>query len=441
MNITEHIISITYRVLKNDKRYKYYKALCQNLKLSRKELIVVQNKSIQELIQHAYNSTKYYKSLFDKNGIDPLQIMNADDLKVIPELTKTIINNNLEKLKSNDKYAQTLFKVTSGGSTGVQATIYKSSFYEQMSRSAWLRNNKMVGWRPSFKSAWIWGSPIEHANLSNSFKARLGFFMNQRIIFNAYNYSEKDFPLWHEKILKFKPKVVYGYSSIILEFSKYLIANNIKLPSVEMVVSTTEKLTKREIISKAFNCPVYDQYGCREAVAIGIEEQPGKMVFTDDVAVLNTNEKNEFLLTALHSYGFPLINYKIGDIGDIKNVNKNYEDFPFPKMQLQIGRITDNFLAIGDRKVSTSALSTYLSTLNLTINQHQVIQTGYKSFIINYIPNRNTALQKYKQIMQETLAEYFGLDLELKFNSVEKIPIEKSGKKLMQFKRTFNQEK
>ena len=66
-----------------------------------------------------------------------------------------------------------------------------------------------------------------------------------------------------------------------------------------MVVSSCDKLLERETIAKAFNCNVYDQYGCREIVAIGIETKPTEMVFTDDTTIVNTNENDEFLLTSL----------------------------------------------------------------------------------------------------------------------------------------------
>jgi len=347
---------------------------------------------------------------------------------------------NMEKLKTSDKFGKSLQRVTSGGSTGVQTTIYKSAYFIQKSRAATLRNNQLVGWLPSDKSAWIWGSPIEHENLFSSFIINIGIYINNRIILNAYKYSFNDFPKWYKRLIKFKPKVLYGYASIILEFAKYLLESELTIPSIKIVVTTSEKLNEREIIGLAFNCNVYDQYGCREILSIGIEIEPKKMILTDDVTILNINEKNEILLTSLFSYGFPLINYKVGDTGIIENPGQTSNRYPFPQMSLEIGRTTDNFLTEDNNIVSSTALSTYLSTLNLGIKQHQIIQTSLDDFTINYIPTKDLVHEDYQNKIKIVLHEYFGPNISFIFKALEKIPVEKSGKYLM-FKRIFNLEK
>ena len=438
MNLGDSFLDLCYRINGNDKRYKYYKAFRKNLTYTRDEILELQQKSIKNLINHAYHNSVYYKRLFDQNGINPAEIINSKDLMKIPPLTKSIIVENFEDIKTTDFYGKDLKKVTSGGSTGIQVAVYKSPYFEQMSRAAWLRNNSMIGWMPSNKSVWIWGSPIEHATLKNSIKARIGAFFNKKIILNAYKYSQNDFPKWYKLICSFKPKVLYGYASILLEFANFILENKLVFSSIKMVVSSCDKLLERETIAKAFNCNVYDQYGCREIVAIGIETKPTEMVFTDDTTIVNTNENDEFLLTSLHSYGFPLINYKVGDIGMINSTTESYDKYPFPKINLKIGRITDNFLTENNKIVSTSALSTYFSTLMLGIRQHQIIQSDFNDFIINYIPMDNTDHDFYKKRLAMALMEYFGKEIKTTFNVTQEIPFEKSGKRL-QFKRTFNQ--
>jgi len=436
MNMHEKILGLFYKIIKRDNRYKYYEELSANLNLSRIEIVKIQNKNIKKLINHAYYNTQYYKEVMGLLNIHPDDINNREDLNKLPILTKQIIKDNIDKIISNDKFSKNLKKVTSGGSSGEQAVFYISNFYNQMSKASWLRNNSMIGWMPIDKTVWIWGSPIEHAQIKDSLLARLGIYINRRIIFNAYKYSKDDFPKWYDKILNYKPKILFGYSSIIVEFSEFLIDNNLKLPSVKMVVSTTEKLTKRKVIERAFNCDVHDQYGCREVMSIGIELSKKKMVFTDDVVVLNTNKEHEFFLTPLFSYGFPLINYKVGDSGEIKNVSEVNNKYPFPEINLEIGRITDNFINQKNKKISSSALSTYLSTMDLGIKEHQIIQISYTSFEINFVPYESTNCEAYYKILRNCLEEYFGNDLSIKFNKVTELPVEKSGKRLL-FKRTF----
>jgi phenylacetate-CoA ligase len=422
---------------KNDKRFFYYDLLRKNLSLSANDIIRIQNDLIQKLVNHAYNNTQYYKKIMDDLNLKPDDIRNKEDLRKLPILTKSIIRNNINKIKSKDHWSKKLKLVTSGGSTGNQAVIYKSPYFEQMSRAAFLRNNLISGWYPGDKSVWIWGVPYEHQQVKESLISKVGIIINKRLLFNAYSYSTNDFGVWTNKIMRSKPKILYGYASIISQYSKYLLRNNISIPCIRKVVTTSEKLEDREIIEKAFHCDVYDQYGCREIFSLGIESHPGIMRIANDVVALNIYEKGEFVITALHSYGFPLINYLIGDYGELLDSGAIKDNLPFSSMNLKIGRMTDNFLTADGFTVSSTALCTYISTFNFNVSEQQIIQNDYKHFVINYVPDSNFELQYYKKNIDTIFEEYFGKELTINFNKVDRVPIEKSGKKLM-CKRLFN---
>ncbi|RXP61851.1 phenylacetate--CoA ligase family protein [Lutibacter sp. HS1-25] len=439
MKIYESLISTFYSLVKGDNRYKFYKKLRLNLKLSREELVVKQNESICKLINHAYYHTEYYRALMDFNNLKPEDIKTSADLMKLPVLTKQLVKNNISKLTSNDEYSKHLIKITSSGSTGEQGVIYRSRMSEDISRASWLRNNSMIGWMPLDKTAWIWASPLQNKTYKKGLLVRFKMFLNRKIILNSFNYSESDFPIWYENILRFKPKVLYGNSSIIGEFANFLIKTNLSLPTIKKVVCTTEQLRNRELIEKAFKCKVFDQYGSSEIVAIGIEINENEMLFTDDVVVLNINESQEFLFTPLFSFGFPLINYKLGDTGDSADIHDISKTYPFPIMNLKIGRTTDKFLTENNRKISTSSLGSYMAKFDLGIKEHKVIQTNYKDFDIYFIPEDTTNVETYCKKVSDCLEEYFGNNLNIKCYNVNRLPLEKSGKQLM-FKRTFNLE-
>ncbi len=440
MNIYELIQRIAYKAM-NDKRFQYYDLFLKNLHLTRDEMIALQNNLINKLIVHAYEHTAYYRDIMDALKLKPTDIKSKDDLKKLPVLNKSDTRQHLERIRSDDKYGKDVFILTSGGSTGNQAYIYQSSYFSQLSRAAALRNNILAGWKPCDKSVWFWGAPYEHQKIEKSLKSKMGILINRRLLFNAYNYSRDDFSIWADQIESFKPKIVYGYATIILDFAKFMLKNNIVFPSVHSVISTTETLQERATITKAFDCDVYDQYGCREINAIGIESPPGIMRIADDVVALNISNQGEFIVTALHSFGFPLINYRLGDKGDtITDAQLPSDDhLPFTAMQLKIGRTTDNFINSDKHNISSSALSTYMSTFGLNIIEQQIIQHNYTTFTIHYVVDQSFNRQHYVNSITKALKEYFGDNLSLTFTEVKKIPVEKSGKKLM-FKRTFELE-
>ncbi|MDX9703054.1 MAG: hypothetical protein RBU23_08435 [Candidatus Auribacterota bacterium] len=440
MDIYELIQRIAYTAI-NDNRYKYYDMFRKNLTLSREEMTALQNKLINKLIVHAYDHTSYYRNIMQSLELTPDDIRCKEDLKKLPVLTKSTARIHLEDIRSDDEFGKQVFILTSGGSTGNQAYIYQSHYFNRISKAAGMRNNLMVGWKPCDKSVWFWGAPYEHQKVEKSLKSKLGIIINRRLLFNAYNYSRDDFSIWADRIESFKPKIIYGYSTILLDFAKFMLKNNISFSGIRTVVSTTEALQDRSTIEKAFDCNVYDQYGCREINGIGIESPSGIMRIADDVVALNISDQGEFIITALHSFGFPLINYKLGDKGEAVSVTQlpSSDPYPFTTMNLKIGRTTDNFINRDNRSISSSALSTYMSTFGLNIIEQQIIQHDYTTFTINCVPDHAFNRKHYIESITKALEEYFGENLKLGFNSVEKIPVEKSGKKLM-FKRTFNLE-
>lgn len=435
MHIADFLQRIAYSI-RNDRRYQYYDQFKKHLSFSRIEMIDHQNELITKIIKHAYSATDYYREIMDEHKLKPDEIHNKEDLKKLPILTKSIVRNNIENIKSKDNFSKGLKVVTSGGSTGDQSMIFKSAFFDQISRAAFLRNNLLANWKPYDKTVWIWGAPYEHQQIQASIISRIGILINRRLLLNAYNYSCNDFTIWIDKINRFKPRVLYGYASIILEFARYLLEHQIELASIKTVVSTTEGLKDREIIERAFRCNVYNQYGSREMLAIAIESDRNCMRVADDFVALNVYDNNEMIITALYSYGFPLINYKIGDYGELKDNSVVQDNLPFSSLELTIGRITDNFLTINDRIVSSSALGTYISTHNLPIMEQQIIQNDYKDFVVNFVPDKSLDISSYKQIITSIFTEYFGPENHIQFNLVNEIPVEKSGKKLM-FKRVF----
>jgi len=157
------------------------------------------------------------------------------------------------------------------------------------------------------------------------------------------------------------------------------------------------------------------------------------------LVALNVSENGEFLITALYSYGFPLINYKVGDCGEISEIQPSAGDtIPFTSATLRIGRITDNFLTSESEIVSSSALGAYLSTFNFS-NSRATDYTGtaIRKFTVNYVPDMGLIQSYYYETVHKVFSEYFGSNVGIKFNEIKQIEVEASGKKLM-YKRTFD---
>ena len=74
---------------------------CQEL-ITAKQIKEIQERKLREIIKHAYQNVAYYRKLFIKNGIAPLDIRGLSDLKKIPYLTKDDIRTNYADLLTGE---------------------------------------------------------------------------------------------------------------------------------------------------------------------------------------------------------------------------------------------------------------------------------------------------------------------------------------------------
>ena len=167
---------------RGDLRFRYFNKYKKNLSKSKREIQRYQMERLKKLVKHAYETVPYYTELFNKLGLKPGDIKSLKDLNRIPILTKSMVNNNLEKLKSTKKYK--LVECTSGGSTGNRVAVFKDKRYEEISRAVFMRDLYSVGVNPGEKVAWVWSSPLENDRLKKSILRRIFWRLNRKIIFN-----------------------------------------------------------------------------------------------------------------------------------------------------------------------------------------------------------------------------------------------------------------
>jgi phenylacetate-CoA ligase len=130
-----------------------------------------------------------------------------------------------------------------------------------------------------------------------------------------------------EIMIKFRPKAISGYTSMLEIFAAFLQKHPEYRIPVEAIVSSAETLTEfeRGNIEEGFRCKVYNRYGGRElgCIAHECEAREGLHINSESMVVetvrdgrpCSPDEPGNILLTSLTNYGMPFIRYEVGDIG------------------------------------------------------------------------------------------------------------------------------
>ncbi len=325
-----------------------YKELMAREFWSIQEWRVYQNNLLREFIKHCYENVPFYRKRFDLLGLRPEDIQTVDDLVKIPVLAKDEIRANIDKILATNYPKSSLKEGNTTGSTGKPLKFYGNKERSEYIVAGMWRIYSRCGWRPGDRVASIWGFSSKH-NTMPGWKRWLRDFFSSITHLNAWEANDEDFSRWYKLLKKRKPKVLVCYASSGSRFAQWLIDNNKKLESFKGVYCTSEKLydNQQKLLERAFNCKVFDLYGCGEAIHIACSCEKGNMHINPDMVVMETGEENEVgakpaIITGLRNWGMPFLRYMNGDSILLKEgVCECGRQSPM--MELQISRLADIF--------------------------------------------------------------------------------------------------
>ena len=353
------------------------------------------------------------------------------------QLTKDIIRENFEDLKSKDLNKRKWYVNTSGGSTGVPVKFIQDKEYwdKNVANKIYyaLRSGKNLG----EKEIKIWGSEKDFIVGTIGFKAKAMNFIYNRLFLNSFDLSEKNIKLIIDNINSFKPKLIWGYVDSLLILAEYIIDNNIQLQKTEIVFSAAGTLTVdiRNKIQNAFGGRVVNIYGSREMGDMVFECKCGVLHILDHshyLEVIKENSIDDFgkiIVTSLNNFSMPMIRYDIGDLSSGLLDGDCSCGLGFCKMKDIAGRETSIFITKGGKKVPPEYFIHMIGVVynGGFIKKFQVIQKDYELINLKIIINGQKDLKRLDDIIK-SIKLVMGDSCKVDIDFVDEIKSEKSGK-------------
>jgi phenylacetate-CoA ligase len=387
---------------------------------TKEKLDEYQNDKLAQLINYAYHNVPYYNKLFDRLKLKPSDIKTTHDLNKLPILTKKIVNENLEELRSRPYSGKSFIKLTSG-STGTP-----SKFYRAMDDYSW-------EWAAHYR-AWGWagyelGDKFVKISLNNDrdlLKKKIQDYLMRCLYLYVYKMDERQIDKYIEEILNYKPKIIYGYTSSIKVIADRMKERGLQY-NAKAVITMGSKLTKqfRELIEDQFCCKVFDGYGCGgEGLNIAAQCEKGSY-HTNDELIITEIVNGEIVITGLTNYAMPLIRYKPDDyvtMGDkcecgralkvIKNV---------------IGRSQEY---VRTKSGSVLVVEFFISAFEFIdgIKQYKVLQNTLDGITLILVVNKSYNKTDAEKKIEEFILNSIGHDLKIDYQYVKAIPPDNNGK-------------
>jgi len=378
-----------------------------------------------KIISYLYENNLFYRELVG----DELPEKWED----LPIVTKDKLQIDIDILVSKPYKLSELYVNNTSGSSGHPLTFVKD-YYTQARVWAYKKlfsNMHGIDYFTS-KEAKFYGMP-------KNWKSRMVQNLKDKILnrerFVVFDLSDKVFDTWIERFKNTKFDYIYGYTSSIVLFCRYLIKQDIVLneicPTMKVVIVTSEtcSVEDKAIIREACGVEARNEYGTADAGLIGYECVHGNLHLAEENVYVEVSKDNELLVTDLFNKAFPLVRYKLGDIAELSNEVCACGSHNRVIKELQ-GRIND-VARLKSGKMIPGLTFYYISRALLEssgiLKEFIIRQTALDTFEFDVVSDK-PLLDIDLLELKKTAEEYMEPGLNIRVNQVEKIERPASGK-------------
>ena len=406
--------------------------------LPKERLEELQWRKLQALMKIAVEQTPFYRRRFKEIGAAPEDIRTAEDFAKIPLLTRDDILQHVEEMLTRPQ--ETLRRGVSGGSTGHPLAYYYGYANKCFRLALRQRVFTWMGVKGLRPWLYLWGVSMR-SNHPRVIRPWHRFAMPD-FRYGIKSLNKASLAALAGDLLKIRPAVVIGYTSILYGLALYLKENGIVLAKPpQAVISTAEMLwpEHRQLLEESYRAPAFDLYGNSENLYIAAEctARTGLHVPMDHVYVeiladggqARLGEPGYLAVTDLDNMAMPFIRYRTEDIGSwsVSTCSCGRE---LPMLRALCGRDTD---FIFDRAgeaypcINLEPSLRHLAADGHAIRQFQLIQTEQGHLQVLVVPGSGKESVLSDAILQ-ALDQLFHGQMALNLRWVESIQSEPSGK-------------
>ena len=371
---------------------------------------------LQDIKEHAIEQTTFYK---DYKATDEFPVVN-----------KMMLIENYNACAAKADYQSPIHISSTSGSTGTPFSVPQD--FKKRNRT--IADLKVFGEFCNYPSH-------ERMIFFRVLNEKLHRTQEQEERENIYYIDSSELDDRHlrkmkDAILEKKPRIIFSYSSTLVELAKYIERTGIPENgfSMQSVLTGGEGLPdgERKFLEKIFGCTVYRRYSNMEMGILGQDVGNGseyilnwgsyyfETLKMDSDEQTDPGELGRIVVTDLFNYAFPMIRYDTGDIGilDCDDVRE------LPKLKEIYGRVRDCVYASDGKLISPAKISVMMRGAE-EVRQWQFIQEDKRVYTLKLNCKETYRVNEYVDRFRSLLGE----DALIKVEFVDEIPVTSSNKR------------
>lgn len=433
--ILQNIALSAYGLLLRQLRYgRSYKQTLSDLEDGKSEPLKDQSERLRELLNAALQTEHYGELLKAQNsGISEINLNTLSS--VFPVLDKGSVKNRPCSFHNKTFTKNNTTTLNTSGTTGTPLDVLASKHAIRQNYAFFNLFLHSVGIDEFKRSATFAGRLVVPQSTKTPPYWRKNHAMNT-LMCSSYHLNVQTALSYIEALERWQPIYIDSYPSAIYELALYInskkLRHNVR-PTAVITSSETLWEHQREAIEKAFQCPVFDQYGCAEMAIMAYQQKDGRYFIPPQYAiaeVLDDNDKpvkpgesGHLVCTGLLNQAMPLIRYRMGDI--VKTSKEQIEGYPFITFLDSIeGRNDDVVIASSGFRVGR--LDPVFKGV-VGLSETQIVQKSPASIEVNLVVS-SAYTKNTESRLRGALQDRLGSTMQINFEYLDRIPREKNGK-------------
>jgi phenylacetate-CoA ligase len=391
-----------------------------------------QNEKLRELVHHAYSTVPFYKTFWDRHGVNPSQIEGLDDLGLLPILTKKLARHNQKQLLSRAFTRFNLIRGLSSGTSGSPIEVFSSRAGLALQWAIWWRHKARFGLGLKDKSL-MFGArvPVDQGQHDPPFWRRDAF--GHRVYLSTYHIKEANLTAIVDLLNSETFDYYTGYPSAMVSLAALIERHGIQLQrQPRYIVTGSDALLPvfEQTLKRVFRAPVTELYGMTEFAGNMSKCEHGSFHLDFECCALEERRLpgeqgglHNLLFTGWGNLAMPFIRYEVGDYGRPMEGT------------CRCGRKTRAFVTIDGRTEDYIMTPDGRSLIGMNqvleyapgADEMQIYQPDVHQIEVRVVPN--AAFSEHdKTAMLREFRRRLGAEIQIKFCLVDSIPRAASGK-------------
>ncbi len=403
----------------------------------------LQRRRLERIVRHAWHDVPYYRETMGRLGLRPEDIRTAEDLKLLPIVTKEDYAAAPERFRSERLCRGAGLEVESSGTSGRTNRFFHEPASLFLCLAQRGRQHEVMAHFLGKTTAFRDLLAVRRHGTSRQIRR---FYEQNMWVPKAIDLKRAYLPITGVSledqvafINGFRPDLIRGFGSLIGSLFRRIFERGLDvwLPKLVAYGADTMPPAERELIEKEFGVPVLSAYQSVEALHIGYECElrRGFHLFTDAVDVrvvdeegrdLPPGETGEIVISPLTNRATVLLNYRLGDMGRL-----SAEACPcgrtLPVLEALVGRTDDTLvLPCGDEVHPLVAIEGLRDVPGIV--QVQLRQEALSEFVIRAVARPGTERDRAAAELKAALRRTLGTVDHVAVEWYEEIPPDAGGK-------------